>query len=261
MLNNIIKTCEVKKIALLIPCTSNGRDWTTLKETYLFNMTLKSFLLSYDKEHTYTLYIGIDRNDKIFDKYETHKEVIRFISVMKHISVEFVYLDNIAKGHLTKMWNILFEIAYKANHDYFFQCGDDIVFTTKGWVNDCIKTLKRNGNMGLVGPINNNPRILTQCFVSKKHYEIFGYFFPNEIVNWCCDDWINEVYKPNMFFPLANHFCSNQGGNPRYIINNDDEFNGIECLNKLKKEVAVYIERDKEKIKNILTNHDHYIPI
>ena len=222
---------------------------------------LKSFLLSYDKEHTYTLNIGIDRNDKIFDKYETQHEVIRFIRVMKHISVEFVYLDNIVKGHLTKMWNILFEIAYKANHDYSFQCGDDIVVTTKGWVNDCIKTLKRNGNMGLVGPINNNLRILTQCFVSKKHYEIFGYFFPNEIVNWCCDDWINEVYKPNMFFPLANHFCSNQGGNPRYIINNDHEFNGIECLNKLKKEVAVYIERDKEKIKNIIRMEYPHIPM
>ena len=249
MLNSVAKTHIVKKIGILIPCTSNGRDWTTFKETYLFNMTLKSFLLSYDKEHTYTFYIGIDSDDKVFDNKETHKEIVRFLSVMKNVNVSFIYLDDAAKGHLTKMWNILFEIAYKENNDYFFQCGDDMVFTTRGWVNDCIKTLQQHKDMGLVGPINNNMRLLTQCFVSKKHYEIFGYFFPNEIVNWCCDDWINDVYKPDLFFPLRNHFCSNQGGKPRYIINNDHEFSGLECLMELKKEVAVYVERDKEKIK------------
>ena len=252
MLNSVVKTPIVKKIGILIPCTSNGRDWTTFKETYLFNMTLKSFLLSYDKEHTYIFYIGIDRDDKVFDNKEIHKEIVRFLSVMKNVNVSFIYLDGVAKGHLTKMWNILFEIAYKENNDYFFQCGDDIVFTTKGWVNDCIKTLQQHKDMGLVGPINNNMRLLTQCFVSKKHYEIFGYFFPNEIVNWCCDDWINDVYKPDLFFPLRNHFCSNQGGKPRYIINNDHEFSGLECLMELKKEVAVYVERDKEKIKKYI---------
>ena len=167
MLNSVVKTPIVKKIGILIPCTSNGRDWTTFKETYLFNMTLKSFLLSYDKEHIYTFYIGIDRDDKVFDNKEIHKEIVRFLSVMKNVNVSFIYLDGVAKGHLTKMWNILFEIAYKENNDYFFQCGDDIVFTTKGWVNDCIKTLEQHKDMGLVGPINNNMRLLTQCFVSK----------------------------------------------------------------------------------------------
>ena len=248
-MSSSVETKSFKSIALLIPCTSNGRDWTNFKDTYLLHMTLKSFLLSYNQEHTYTLYIGIDRNDKIFDNKETHEEVYRFVSVMKNITVEFIYLDYVEKGHLTKMWNILFEHAYKANHDYFFQCGDDIVFTTKGWVNDCIETLQKHGNIGLVGPVNNNPRILTQCFVSKKHYEIFGYFFPEEIVNWCCDDWINEVYQPNFFFPLRNHFCNNLGGNPRYLINNDLKFSGIESLRTLKDQVAVYVERDKGKLK------------
>ena len=81
-------------------------------------MTLKSFLLSYDKEHTYTFYIGIDSDDKVFDNKETHKEIVRFLSVMKNVNVSFIYLDDAAKGHLTKMWNILFEIAYKENNDY-----------------------------------------------------------------------------------------------------------------------------------------------
>ena len=34
------------------------------------------------------------------------------------------------------MWNHLFHNAYEDNCDYFFQCGDDIMFTTKNWVKD-----------------------------------------------------------------------------------------------------------------------------
>jgi len=250
MLNSVVKK-QIKphKIAIMIPCTSNGRTWANIRESYLFKLTIKSFLLSYDKQHIYTFYIGIDRNDPLFDNINNQNELKLILSVMVNTNIQFIYLDDAATGHLTKMWNILFEKAYKDKNDYFFQCGDDIIFTTKGWVNDCIVTLQKHKDMGLVGPINNNPRLLTQCFVSKKHYEIFGYFFPVEIVNWCCDDWINDVYKPDLFFPLMNHFCSNQGGEPRYIINNDHEFSGMECLMELKKEVAVYVERDKEKIK------------
>ena len=28
--------------------------------------------------------------------------------------------------------------------------------------------------------------------------EIFGFYYPPEIINWYCDDWITEVYKPNL---------------------------------------------------------------
>ena len=150
---------------------------------------------------------------------------------MINIDINFVYMDNIPKGHLTVMWNKLFKIAYDDECEYFFQCGDDIEFKTNGWVEDCISKLQENNNIGLVGPVNNNPRILTQSFVSKKHMELFGYYFPPEIINWFCDDWINEVYRSiNKFFPLANHLCINVGGTPRYnvnnkICNNNNEFN------------------------------------
>ena len=61
------------KIALLIPTTSKGRDsWATVKDTYLFNLTLKTFLLTQNKEHEYIFYIGIDADDRIFSnpKYQ-----------------------------------------------------------------------------------------------------------------------------------------------------------------------------------------------
>ena len=137
--------------------------------------------------------------------------------VMINIDINFVYMDNIPKGHLTVMWNKLFKIAYDDECEYFFQCGDDIEFKTNGWVEDCISKLQENNNIGLVGPVNNNPRILTQSFVSKKHMELFGYYFPPEIINWFCDDWITKVYYPEYFYQI-NNYIINVGGQPRYEV-------------------------------------------
>ena len=56
------------------------------------------------------------------------------------------------------------------------------------------RKLEENNNIGLTGPINNNSSILTQAFVSRRHMLIFGWFFPEEIKNWYCDDWYNIIY-------------------------------------------------------------------
>ena len=51
-----------ENIGLLILATSKNRDtWLNIKDSYLFNMTLKTFLLTMDKEHDYQVYIGIDK--------------------------------------------------------------------------------------------------------------------------------------------------------------------------------------------------------
>ena len=146
---------------------------------------------------------------------------------------------SIQKGYLTKMWNLAFKEAYNDNCDYFFQCGDDIEFKTDNWVNDCIDVLQKVDNVGLTGPINNNQYILTQSFVSRKHMDIFGYYFPEEIINWFCDDWYNGVYKKmNAFYPLQNHYCANIGGYPRYDINNE-KYNSNEHFRKRREDQGV----------------------
>ena len=80
------------------------------------------------------------------------------------------------------------------------------------------------------------------------HLELFGYYFPIEIINWFCDDWYNDVYKKiGHFYPLKNHFCANVGGSPRYNINNEI-INSDEQLRKrhgeLKIECSKIVERD-----------------
>lgn len=210
------------KIGLLIPSTSNGRDWKTVDESYLFQYTINTFLQTMDPEHDYVFYIGIDRGDRIYDNPVEFNKINMLISMHPNISIHSVYMDGVEKGYLTKMWNILFKRSYDDNCDYFFQCGDDIAFKTTGWVNECISTLERSDGIGMTGPINNNMRILTQTFVSRKHMEFFGFYFTEELINWYCDDWINGVYKKaNRFYPLLNHLCENLGGAPRYNVNND----------------------------------------
>ena len=240
------------KIGLLIPSTSNGRSWTSVKESYLYNLTFKTFLLTQDLEHEYIFYIGIDKGDKIYDSPQKD-EFLRFKAIYKNIDVQFIYMD-CKKGHLTRMWNILFKRAYDEGCNYFYQCGDDIKFHTKGWVNDCITTLSKHNNIGITGPVNNNYMILTQVFVSRKHMEIFGYFFPEEILNWGCDDWYNWVYKPNHFFPLKKHYCSNEGGTPRYAINNNSFFmnNYKYNVEKLRKSSRELGEKDRIKIQTFV---------
>jgi hypothetical protein len=249
------------KIALLTLATSKKRDqWKTIKDSYLFNITLKSFLSTMDKEHEYLFYVGVDKGDRIFDNEEEQKEILKFSQVF--INVEFIFkpLENIEKGHVTAMWNELFKDAYNRDYDYFYQCGDDIFFKTNGWINACIDKLKANNNLGLAGPINNNNRILTQAFVSRKHMEIFGWFFPSEIKNWCCDDWYNAVYYPKYLYPLHNHKAENQGGEPRYDIHNLPSFKGEGNMNvffkntqRLRAETMILANKHKAMILKYLS--------
>lgn len=248
---------QKQKVSLLIPCTSKDRpEWSTIKDTYLYNYSIKTFLLTRSLNYVYEIYIGYDDNDRIFSKEDNHKYILDLKKVFENIDFIFVPFKNIEKGYVTKMWNILFNIAYKNNCDYFYQCGDDISFETKDWINDSISILKNNDDIGIAGPINNNNRILTQVMVSRQHMKIFGWFFPEEIINWCCDDWYNIVYKPNHFFPLKNHYCSNNGGKPRYEINNNRDFhiNFKEKLQKLRKNTKILANNHKIKIMDFINN-------
>ena len=67
------------KLGLLIPSTSKNRNWMKIEESYLYKHTLKSFLLTYDKEHEYTFYIGIDRYDPVYDNEDNKINWIDFV--------------------------------------------------------------------------------------------------------------------------------------------------------------------------------------
>ena len=216
----------MNKIAILILSNTKNRNWKTMEETYLYH-TILSLINTLCKNHHYKLYIGIDHDDELLISNENNFSKI--VYNIHNSSLQFVHYTDIKKGHVTKMWNILYDMAYHDGYEYFYQMGDDIKFLNDGWVTKSIENLKKNGDIGLTGPviINGNTNILTQSFISRKHKEIFGHLFPEEIINWFCDDWINKVYKKydsgKYYIKMTEYKSSNNSfgnGGQRYPVVN-----------------------------------------
>ena len=222
------------KIGILIPTTSRKRNWKHFNETTLYKIFLSSFVNTYCNQYKYIIYLIVDDDDKIFGVKKIQNEIIAFVSKFKNISIQFLFSENIPKGWVTKMWNKAFKKAYEDQCDYFYQCGDDILLQSKKWVSNSIQMLKKHQNIGLTGPLDigriqtggdtcapgGYRFIQTQSFVSRKHMELFGFFFPEEIQNWYCDNWITKLYYPKYYYQIENTLI-NSGGPPRYEIVNE----------------------------------------
>ncbi len=232
------------KIGILIPTTTKNTKFKRLEDTHLFKFCLPSLCNTLSNDHQYTIYYGIDDDDKIYNKLQTKKKLINSKLYDKIHKIKIYNMTSEAgeKGNVVKIWNELFEKAYDDNNDYFIQMGDDILFHNKNWINPCLEILQSKMNIGVCAPLDiNNPRILTQSIVSRKHMEIFGYYFNPKIKNWGCDDWITGVYS-KLFAEQTQQKIQNKGGNPRY---NPD--NNRELWDKL-------IKKDKFKLKDYINN-------
>ncbi|ADO67292.1 hypothetical protein crov259 [Cafeteria roenbergensis virus] len=209
-----------ENLAFLIPLRYKI-EWNNIDDSFLKTLFIKSFVKTFPKNLTYTFYIGIDHDEKIYTKENLikffDKELIDF-NYKLNITVYY----NIEKGFLTRLWNILFKKAYNSKlHNYYYQCGDDIYFYCN-WIDEALEKLKKNNNIGLTGPwcVKGNPTILTQTLVSNTHMEIFGYYFNENLKNWGCDNLITKIYQPKYVYPLdiIRFPIDNLGGKPRYNI-------------------------------------------
>jgi hypothetical protein len=247
-------------MGILIPTTSRNRNWKTIHDTHFYKLFLNSFFKTHDMGHHYTIYLVIDHDDPLYNNDTEKKALVEHFELLKSykIYLKVIIADNIPKGHVSLMWNIAFKKAYDDGCDYFFQSGDDIVFMKNGWVNASIKALQTNCNIGLTGPVDydrwtsgtnsrpgGNRFIQTQSFVSRKHMEIFGFYFPEDVKNWYCDDWMTLTYYPKFYYSIP-FFCRNLGGPPRYKVigslNKDDPIRKkcFELVDESKKKVLDY---------------------
>lgn len=219
------------KIALLIPICSRKRNYK------LDNYPLKRYLLSsldFENEYEYEIFLGSDHNDLFYLKPEVKKD----IDSLPNVSIRYY---NDTANNPVRVWNYLFKTAYDKGFDYFYQLGDDIEIITKNSITSFIKTLKEMNNIGVAGPLDtNNPNLLTQSFVHKTHMNIFGFYYPHEFTNWHCDNWIQEVYKPDRMKKLKEVSVRNSGGPARYQIQGRGDY-------------MKFVERDKQ----ILYNYIH----
>ena len=205
------------KIAVLIPSTTKKREWNCITETYLFNSII-SFVNKSNKSYQYKFYIGVDKDDTIYSVKEQKQKIYQLCRTWDNINIQFYpFEESIPKGHLSLMWNILYKKAIEEHNDYFWACGDDILYYDDGWLEDCIRGIKTTKNLGCAGTYNGNGRIITQFLVSQTHYSIFNFLFNPKIKNWYLDDHLNELYNPH-FLHVINKRCMNIGGEERYEI-------------------------------------------
>ena len=213
------------KIAILIPCTSNKRNYSSYCKTDLYDKFIKNFLLTYDHKYNYKLFIGIDEDDVFYQDKVLQQQFLRFTSVMKNINIEFYSFDTSFKGDVGKIWSYLYKYAIDDNYDYFLQAGDDVVLLHQGWVTSCIEELQKTFNIGVIGLTDYGRRrydptdtLITQSFVSRSHYKIFGFYFPPELKSWYIDNWLGDIYEKEKLKSIVPQGIENTGGEPRYII-------------------------------------------
>jgi hypothetical protein len=189
-------------IALLIPVCGRGKDYKTIDDTPFVRIFYPNFLKTYNPTYNYTIYLGIDNTDSF---YVSTMHLFTLLS-RDNIIIKPILLES-CEHKPAFAWNKLFEVAYKENNDYFYQIGDDIKMLTP-WVDRFIEILSAHDNNGVVGGCHDanyygrinqkKTPVIENAFVHRKHYQIFNTFFNKSIENWYCDDWITEVYKPNL---------------------------------------------------------------
>ena len=169
------------------------------------------------------------------------------------------------------MWNYLFQLAYNDNvsdntgekYKYFYQCGDDLVFD-QPFLSKCIHLLKKDNDneLGVAGVMCiDNLSILTQTLVSRTHMEIFGYYFPEKIVNWYCDDWINNVYKSinkcfiEKSYQIVNQHQVDVGLQTNRYIPETNHHIYLNELDQTGKILQTYLESNQLQLKSLTRNN------
>tara|TARA_R100001126_G_C4803327_1_gene138032 strand:+ start:95 stop:757 length:663 start_codon:yes stop_codon:yes gene_type:complete len=217
------------QIAFLIPSTSKNRNWTDIKESYLYH-TLSILNKNYKN---ITVYIGYDTDD-IF--YINH---ISELNEYFDLTIKYISSGHFEKGNVVGWWNHLTKLAISDGFEYFFIIGDDINYPDNNeWLKTMIDGLKKNNNIGYSAGDSGNPYLpMTQFLIHKKHYEIFSYVFNPMLKNWYCDNYLNELYPKrfiNYYKDIQLHNC---GGEPRYIPEDH------------KKLYKMLVKRDRKKLK------------
>lgn len=248
------KTNNPVTVGIIIPSTTRGKIIKSVLELPLVDIFFKNLVKTYNTNKSNLncrVYVGYDFDDPIYINDENRNIIINFVNTLDNqLSIRFIkFPENIEKGHLTRMWNILCEVAYDENCDYIYHCGDDIEFLTENWLMSSIELLKKNNDFGISGPIvSNHSILLTHALFPRKHVEILGKLFDEEIKNWYIDDWYNLLYSPNNVFVDFNHLCNNnvqnigEDGNYKIIDISIEDI--IKNANSYKYKLKEYIDNN-----------------
>ena len=212
----------MKKVAFCVPSTTNNRDWTDVKETYLFNILFNELQNKTPVDCEITVFVGYDTSDKIYSDMEQR---ITCNAIFDRFKIEWIEFKENPKGHVNNIWNELTRYAMTQDFEYFKIIGDDVTLPNDaGWLSAFINKLKKNDNIGFVAGYSNNDAIPTQFLIHKTHFDIFEFVYPAEIPNWGVDNFMYEVYPKKYGLWWKNYHLYNVGGQPRYDIVWNEKF-------------------------------------
>lgn len=241
-------------IAIGVPTTSKGLGLFSIKnknkKKHVLLSTLLPSLVKTTKNYSskIVLFIGFDRGDEYFENKIWRDELSGEIKNLLKGSpqIDFVFMSLIPVKRVAQTWNQIFAFAREiVRFEYYYQVNDDLTMETEGWADKFIGALKSVGDIGVCGPSDSfnefSCSLLTQAFVSAKHFEIFsGRFYPIEISDWKSDRWLSFVYPQDRTFCWPDVKARNGGTGTRYVA---CPFPGWK----------VYLNRDKKVVLKFIT--------
>lgn len=198
-------------IGIIVPVCSRHQNYQSIEDIDFLKYLYPSIEKTKEKEFNYVYFIGYDDDDIFFKQYSKELSELGFN----------IYELSGCQNAPSKAWNLLAEKAfnYKETMDYFFQVGDDVIMETKGWTSHFIKKLE-DKKIGVVGPCNlrnhlgrmrnKDKFVIENSFVHRTHFQIFGYYFYPQIMNWYCDDWITRLYEDYYSEIFVDYTCINK---------------------------------------------------
>jgi len=175
------------KVVFIIPTTSRNMNYQNVDSCAVINI-LYSSLKKLDISK-YKLIIGIDDDDEFYLKN------IDEIKSRLPENFHFHFFNNFDKSYVCIVNQLATVAINEYDAEYISVFADDLNIFELDYVNKFTEYFKKNEDICLGWAIDeDNIRIATHPFLHKKHVELLGYFYPKEIKNWYCDDWVTEVY-------------------------------------------------------------------
>ena len=222
--------------AFLVPSTTRRREWSSIEETYLYSILLKT-LNDHPPPVDISIFVGYDDDDPIYSKEE---ERLKLNSQYLDFNIIWVPFTS-EPGNVVRIWNGLCIEAMKHGFQWFKILGDDIRLPNDpSWVRVFQKQLKKQNYIGWAAGWSNNDQIATQFMIHKTHWQIFEFVYPPAIKNWYCDDWMFEIYPESYRYLRRDYPLLNVGGNPRYDARHDRKLCDA-LLRRHKKDVPEFL--------------------
>jgi hypothetical protein len=206
---NSEKSKPLKRLAIAVPTTSKGMSKDHKKHVLLTALipSIRATLSIEEMERfRVVIFIGFDEGDEMFEndtwRHTLEGEISKHLKVFKGaISVVFLRLLPLSRVAMT--WNMIFAFARQlGKFDYFYQVNDDLTMKDSDWLSRFTSKIDSWNGIGVVGPSDSfngfNCSLLTQSFVSERHFEFFGeMFYPLAFRDWKSDRWLSFVYGDN----------------------------------------------------------------